>query len=374
MIRKDFLLEFKKQDKKLESDINSIEDDKYLLLANRPLKEKDVSRMPNSKLENFLDKILYDTNSNKVLFSTNYKKEMILLKKSQNILNALKFQGKNKPIFKPQNNITKNREKKEIIILAQTDVDNQKRVKNDEISRKNKENEDFYKDIIEEKQRALSPEQKYRQQRFNKIYNSIKNKIESIDLPEVKLNYENVYSRLYHNVVLTNAMINQQMVRKNSALNIEIRSHPSMKRNFSVKSVFESNIGKEFTVKITSDQIMKCLNKHSGGPLPRYEGKVYFTLNFYQKNDILSSLNTHNINSHHANNPSVINSTILVNGDSLIHDAVFNQKIELVVYLLEKGIEKNLKNNEGNTPLHIACLASDVNKCKKEVSLNVKFR
>jgi ankyrin repeat protein len=58
----------------------------------------------------------------------------------------------------------------------------------------------------------------------------------------------------------------------------------------------------------------------------------------------------------------------LNNGNFLLHDAVLSQKYPLIKYLIEKGCDINSQNDEGNTPLHIACIATDTMGYKKEVN------
>jgi ankyrin repeat protein len=41
-------------------------------------------------------------------------------------------------------------------------------------------------------------------------------------------------------------------------------------------------------------------------------------------------------------------------GDSLLHISVLENYIELVEYLLNKGLDVNSQNEDGNTPLHLA--------------------
>jgi hypothetical protein len=279
MIRKDFLFKFIKQDPLLDQiqDKNSIEDDNFLLIANRPIKEKDINMLPVSKMENFVDKILYDNKSNKLLFSTNYKKEMQILKKSQSIINVLKCPG-TKVHEKITHNIQREREKKEVISQAKVEIDLVNKRKSQDNSNKLRLNDEFYKEILEEKKKIISPESKYKKDRFNKIYSNIKNKLDYINLPSVKLEYNDVYSRLFHNAVLTNAMQNRKTFSNDSApmLLNKKESMPNL-RNYSVKNVLD-NLGKEFTVKISSEQILKCFSKNSGGPINKNLAKVYHSI------------------------------------------------------------------------------------------------
>jgi len=59
--------------------------------------------------------------------------------------------------------------------------------------------------------------------------------------------------------------------------------------------------------------------------------------------------------------------TTLENGNTLLHDAIQNQKYDIIMYLIDKGVEINVKNNEGNTPLHFACMTNNSDGCKQSV-------
>ena len=164
MIRKDFLLKFRKDEMpKQDADKNTIEDDNYLIVASRPIKERDIAKMPDSKLENFVDKILFDNKSNKLLFASTYKKEIEIMKKSQLIIKVLQHSD-NKAPAKANYNILKNREKHEIIAQAKNDIDIVKKKKNDENLQKIKGNEEFFKEILEEKQRVVNTDKKYKRE------------------------------------------------------------------------------------------------------------------------------------------------------------------------------------------------------------------
>jgi len=210
------------------------------------------------------------------------------------------------------------------------------------------------------KTNVLSMENKYRKDRLNKIYINIKKKGDDVCLPDVKLNYTNVYSRLYHNAVLTQALsLQSEKKRKNTVVEFKRRdSNPvSMKRDLSIKNVLDSNIGKEFTMKITDEQVMKCFSKHSGGPTVSRFDKIKTESPILLK-DKPVSIDLHN---------RFIRDVTLDDGNTLLHDAVSNQKLEMIVYLIDKELQINVKNNDGNTPLHLACMAIDNKGCKKNI-------
>jgi len=108
-----------------------------------------------------------------------------------------------------------------------------------------------------------------------------------------------------------------------------------------VKNVIESSSGKEFTLKITDDLIMKCFAKHSGGP------KMKNLPNFKSRNPKQTSNKLE---------------TQFENGDTFLHMAIMYQQIELVGYLITKGVDVNIQNDDLNTPLHLAMEMTNTNK------------
>ncbi|MCS6266939.1 MAG: ankyrin repeat domain-containing protein [Vampirovibrio sp.] len=47
-------------------------------------------------------------------------------------------------------------------------------------------------------------------------------------------------------------------------------------------------------------------------------------------------------------------------GQNALHYAVQNQHLKAVQYLIKNGATINAKNIKGNTPLHLACIVSDI--------------
>ena len=188
-----------------------------------------------------------------------------------------------------------------------------------------------------------------------------------VDLPNIKLNINNVYSRLYHNEVLlqseenkTNKMNNKIKRRNlslqlyntnynstinNNKINNTLNSHlsPNPKIKFKLKNALKSTNGKEFTIKINDEMIKKCFSKYSGGPeLIKY---LKEQLRHEENKDDESQLREDQVNFYNI---------ITEEGNSFLHIATMENLPELVKYFTDKGANLNIQNFNGDTPLHIA--------------------
>jgi len=198
---------------------------------------------------------------------------------------------------------------------------------------------------------------------------STKYKLNKSLLPHVKLDVKDVFSRLYHNVVLLSpsSSINNekraQSCKNTNSLSYDFSSSPTYnpKILFKLKKVIKSTSGKEFTFKITKDIIRRCFVNYSGGPPilemeffkhKKEENKKNYELNsikvddeFQEEGDATKKGN------------GDVNFYKLIDkktGNSFLHLAVIGGYEEFVRYFLEKRSNINLKNFEGNTPLHLA--------------------
>ena len=54
------------------------------------------------------------------------------------------------------------------------------------------------------------------------------------------------------------------------------------------------------------------------------------------------------------------------NGNTFLHQAVNLRQLDIVCYMITKGVDANIRNDDGNTPLHLAMLSSN-----KDVNLHV---
>ena len=179
-----------------------------------------------------------------------------------------------------------------------------------------------------------------------------------IDLPKIKLNINNVFSRLYHNVVLLQNDKNiiphkrnnsAQILHKNNTtnnINVNNNNHhipPNPKIKYKLKNVLKSTNGKEFTIKITDEIVKKCFIKYSGGPsVINYLKEQIKNNQFNEKENELreDQVNFYNL--------------ITEEGNSFLHIATMENLPELVKYFTDKGANVNIQNLNGDTPLHIS--------------------
>ena len=211
---------------------------------------------------------------------------------------------------------------------------------------------------------------------FSKIENKTTKNANSL-LPHVLLDNNNVFSRLYHNAVLLspsssakNQRKPQTCKNKNNYFTNSQTYNPKI--IFKLKKVIKSTSGKEFTFKITKDIIRRCFMKYSGGPqvldfgfFKKEKNKENYNYsNYNNKIKINESLENDEDDENSKNNDN-INYYKLIdkkNGNSFLHFAVIGGYDEFVRYFLEKKSNINLKNFDGNTPLHLALYNKKKNK------------
>jgi hypothetical protein len=277
MLRKEYLSQFRDINPfTIDLDRQKREDDNFVLDSNRPIPELEIQNLPKEKLQKFVDKVLVNNKLNTVLYSSNASAESKILKNSISILKNHK--AKKKKIIDdsiPKYNVGKMRENREVIAQAQAVGDQQLRQED----MKHESNLKKVKKLHQLIQNAKSNNdefdltEKYKKKRIKKVFEGIKLRIDTVPLPDIKLNINNVYSRLYHNAVYLRTSPNSRNM--NTTLDYKGLSTHTTKQSthnsqFNVKNVIESSSGKEFTLKITDDLLMKCFTKHSGGPKMKY--------------------------------------------------------------------------------------------------------
>ena len=202
----------------------------------------------------------------------------------------------------------------------------------------------------------------------------------NLDLPHVKLDIKDVFNRLYHNVVLLSPSSTDKLKRPMSSnSNIKKRNNNFLKNftpfsssnanrnkiNFNLKKVVKSTSGKEFTLKITKDIIKKAFIQYSGGPTVL---KIRKAINEKNENNRQNNYNNQNdevdINDELEEEMNLnkvsedfVNYYKLIDkktGNSFLHLAVIGGYDDFVRYFIEKKADINMKNFDGNTPLHLA--------------------
>ena len=209
--------------------------------------------------------------------------------------------------------------------------------------------------------------------------NKIKNKkiLNKTHLPDTKLDENDVFSRLYYNVVhlspsalikhkRPHSCVNQN--QKFNSLSYDFQNNTAKKPKiiFKVNKAIKSTAGKEFTFRLTKSMLKKCFIKYSGGP-PVLKMNLFKNEKEENKKDYVIKENSvlQSEEDDYKKPDFFVNYFKLIdkrNGNSFLHLAVLGGYEELVRYLLEKKSNINLKNYDGNTPLHLALLNKEQNE------------
>jgi hypothetical protein len=271
MLRKNYIESIKRNDAKSiyddEEFENKLEDENYLLNSFKPLKESQIRSIPKNDLDNFIDNVLTDKNVNELLFSSNGKTEIKLIKKATQSITSKKHIVKEKKEINPQDLVIR-REREETIKKIVDEANTYKKHKRQDNEDLKQKNYAVYQSLYknhhkEEEKRYLEYLDEVRKYRFLYIFEKIKEKLKKdhINLPNSKLSMDNVYSRLYHNAVFVK--------KKEEGGDVDEPGDDKTKKNktkLNVKNVIQETSGKEFSIKITEKEYMKCFVKYSGGP------------------------------------------------------------------------------------------------------------
>ena len=389
MLRQIYMNKYKEKSK-FDDERFIKEDDEYLLKEMRPVKDTSIKRLPKKKLDKFIDDILTNIKFTKILYASNSQVEIKKFYKTKKSLE--KNEKKKKKIIKEKNetsSIVKKRSRREAYIQIRLEVDNYKRNRSDyKNTLEKKNNETYYtlkKEMNNDKNSYFNTIKQNRIKGFRKSFDKLREKLKSlkgnslieentketetlndpfytedskIDLPKIKLNINNVFSRLYHNVVLLQNEKNiiphkrnnsAQILHKNNTtnnINVNNNNHhipPNPKIKYKLKNVLKSTNGKEFTIKITDEVIKKCLTKYSGGP--SVISYLKSQLKKDQFNEKENELREDQVNFYNL---------ITKEGNSVLHIATMENLPELVKYFTDKGANVNIQNLNGDTPLHIS--------------------
>jgi len=384
-----------KEKSKYEDDRFIKEDEEYLLKEMRPVKENAIKNLPKQKLDKFIDDILTNRRITNILYASN---STAVIKNFYKIKKSLESKIEKTETKKEKNepsSVVKKRSRREAYNQMRLEVDNYKKSRNDHKNALEKKNNETYyilrKEMNNDKNSYFEPIKKNRINGFRKSFDKLREKLKilkgnviidentketdlindpfytedtKIDLPNIKLNINNVFSRLYHNVVLLENNENKiiipkrrnnstQMYNKNKITNNDQYLSSNQKIKFKLKNVLKSTNGKEFTIKITDDIIRKCFAKYSGGPdVISYLKEQFKYHQFKEKEDELreDQVNFYDV--------------ITEEGNSFLHIAIIDNLPELVQYFTDKGANLNIQNINGDTPLHIAA-REDFGECIK---------
>ena len=402
-----------------------------LIYSQRPMSSMRIKNLPTKVLPIFIDDVMCDNNVNNLLYSSNAHKEIyFFIKQKKSLLNSninpLNIPKKKKELS-ALGAIMANRNNLQVIKSLKNKISNYFNGRNEIMEKLRNKQELFLKSqpMIDNKLKKLyfKPINEIRLQGYQRAFNRCLNRSLSdkkFDLPNIKFNMNDVYSRLFNYFILNQNILrnklskekadktnnryttNFQNYKKRNANNptqnirhkkVTIKTNNSYEAknrnyfyynklpNFNVANIIKSSKGKEFNIKITPRIRQRCWSTLSGGP----KSKSNLEINMSDKNEEnkneeidykeIRNKNIFNINKsktkNNINNIILYNTLILdknslgnnfikvrkyrdENFNSNLNIAVKNNSIKLVKYFLNKKINPNIVNNDGQTPLHIA--------------------
>ena len=352
------------------------EDEGYLLKESRPLKPHAIRRLNKAKMFQFIEDVLTNKKLTSVLYASNAKIEIKTYLKSKKNFEHKKdeIEKKRKEKNEPSS-VVKKRSRKEAYMQMREEIDsykynklkykraltqsNNKKIKiiKDEIEKEKKEYlDDIKSNFIDGFKRGFSrlkfkldilkapSNEKFMETEVDYpfVYEFTSRKI---NFPETKLNIKNVYSRLYNNAVVLPKNDKYLKIKRRplSAANKKKLLEVPIKKNepkFKLKNALNTNYGKEYTIKITNSNLVKCYNKYSGGP------DTIKYINSQQEEIKKNENYTYLVNYYNLEDPKT--------GNTFLHMAAMGDYPEMIKYFLEKGANVNKQNHEGDTPLHLA--------------------
>lgn len=290
MLRKNSMLPYKRKSMTDVEFKNLFYDDNYILGSCRPLHESEITKLSGENLKTFVNDVLTDVKLNQLLFSSNFKSEIDLANKTYSSLNK-NYRIQSHRVTKEKevnpNLMFHKREMKEAINKVVIEANSLKTERNERKTKLNLNNLKFYRKLKREKEtdeeNFAKSSHNYRTRRFLEIFNHIKEKLKNgIVLPDIEVDKDSVYSRLYFNVVHLSKNKQAPSKRDNPLIQDdkinEGKASKSKKIEFNLKNVISDTSGKEFTLKITERELTKCFLKHSGGPETRPLSKLYVSI------------------------------------------------------------------------------------------------
>ena len=381
MLRQKYMKKYKEKSK--YDDIRFLkEDDEYLLKEVRPVRDNAIKILPKKKLDKFIDDVLTDRNFTKLLYASNAKAEIKKYYQVKKSLETKNGKNENKKEKNEPSSVVKKRSRREAYLQMRTEVDNFKKNRDDYKNYLEKKNNETYYELRREMNKDRNSYfdiiKENRIKGFRKSFDKIREKLKTlkgnviidentnetdlindpfyteeskVDLPNIKLDINNVFSRLYHNEVLLQNEDTKIKIpkRRNNSTLINSNTENNSNRNnrnkikFKLKNALKSTNGKEFTIKITDEIIRKCFMKYSGGPEVISYLKEQFKNEQFKNNE--NELREDQVNFY---------DIITEEGNSFLHIATMENLPELVKYFTDKGANLNIQNLNGDTPLHIA--------------------
>ena len=424
MLRQSYMNKYKVKSK-YNIDRFKKEDDEYLLRLSRPIKPSSIKSLSKEKMNKFIEDVMKNRKMTSILYDTNAQKEInstsraikncerqninINLKKSLEPVSVVKKKRRKEAFYQMRTEITKYETNKKNYIKDLLNQNYQKYLKMKSLDNSDNENItcmqknrikgfkrayenlklkiDDNKGLTIETEYSSSPTREKRNlENYYLFRNNYIDCFHAINLPSIRYDIKDVYSRLYRNKVLLTSKSHKQIkYKKNNkdknSTNLfkhprhmsknDIFHHktlqPNPKIKLNLKNALKSNNGKEFTTKVTDEVFKKCFDKYSGGPemlklINSHLENSSKSLNNYNNMDISGYVNFYEIREKDT-------------GNSYLHLAIEGNCPDLLKYFIEKGADINSQNNEGNTPLHLALKNKNMEIIKilldKKAKLNI---
>ena len=394
MIKNDYLETFLTNHKVLSESNKEMysHDEKRLLNLQRPLSQRGIVRLPKNLFKNFLDDIMRNKEVNELIYSGNAEKELSFNERQRNFVEkATKFTFKRSAFSSTKNsqNLLFKKKKAEMFEIIKKNIKDSKKNKKERQIKLEKKNKSFEKRTEKESKRQtelyFKRENDIKIKEYKRAMESCLDKSCSnnkFKIPDISLNINNVFSRLYKNVILepfnlttrknedkkteTTNFINNMGFKKITKVKIIKNSKqyfPTSKDNkminrynsynnigaknrfdkYKIKKILEGYNGKEFSRKENFIDKTKCIKRISGGP--KEKRKLYNKL--IKRAIIQKKLNLiekkFNVNSYRDRYKN-----------SFLNIAVDRNNEKFVRYLLNKNYTPNEQNREGNTAMHLS--------------------
>ena len=383
-------------------------DDNRLLNLQKPLSTRSLIKLPKKIFNKFMENIIYNKDVNKLLYSGNANKELLYnknqmesLKKATRI--TLKRNAFSSQLVTSQNLFLK-KKKAEMLGIIKDYILESKKDKSDRKTYLEKKNKSFEK--ITQKENIIQQELYYKRENDIKIQGykravetclNKSNKNSKFKIPDISLNINDAFSRLYNNIILNpgnlrpknnnlkkteTTNLNNTGVIKIQKIKIKKKNYPKSARKnkyysninieqknkydkYKVKNVLSGNQGKEFSSEKNFMDVTKCIKKISGGPMSKR--KLYNKM--IKKAFIEKKLNS-------KEKKFDVNSYRDENNNSFLNIAVKNNNEKFVKYFLTKKYNPNEQNNKGNTALHLSMITKNRNIIKlllnKDADITIK--
>jgi ankyrin repeat protein len=338
-----------------------------------------------------MENIIYNKDVNKLLYSGNANKELLYnknqmesLKKATRI--TLKRNAFSSQLVTSQNLFLK-KKKAEMLGIIKDYILESKKNKSDRKIYLEKKNKSFEK--LTEKENILQQELYYKRENDIKIQGykravqtclNKSNKNSKFKIPDISLNINDAFSRLYNNIILNpgNLRSKNNNLKKTETTNlnntgfIKLQKIKIKKKNYSksesknkyfsninieqknkydkykVKNVLSGNQGKEFSSEKNFKDVTKCIKKISGGPMSKRKLYNRMIKRIFLENKLNSKEKKFNVNTYRDEN-----------NNSFLNIAVKNNNEKFVKYFLTKKYNPNEKNNKGNTALHLSMITKN---------------